>query len=956
VYITYTRELSLAPPLLHVVLPSALARDADVFEARMYSLLHPGAPSPATTSALNAVSGYLVKRGDERLNMVSPKADLEVIDAVVTIMRRMLQRLVRCGCRDAAGRLARAELARPNLTWDNEQFRSVTPTARWSSLAAMQPVASGETVVLLLSLAESDAAWDAALYKTLTAAEQAGALGVFVHACGVGVDTPAAAAAEQRLEGALLRSADRPAAAAAVAAAEALAAALVVACGVSASDADGAVTLSVALAQLEALAAPTPEAQVVMLLLSAAAALEAGCSDLAAAAAARTTALAALPPRDAGSAAVAAALARLDAACARGAVMGALRAAADEAAAAQAAGASLAQLLDAAPRWEAALAAADGIVSDAAEALSRALDYVRDAAALSVRLTDAASAAPAADALADALATLRAALADAAAASPAVASALTDDLAAGARRAALWEALLALAAAVSAGADQGGIVAAMTAALAAGADGTDLARALAPPASIAVTASAGASQPVGEWQAAGARIRFDPSVVLGTGSRNAVVFAGEFASERAGKAAAPAAVKRLPRPRGGGDDELLALVQREAELLRAINTRSTRIVFFFGYHADADWVYIAYERCERSLAQELDAALPPPMQRLALLEGSALALADLHALGYAHNDVHAGNVLIAADGAVKLTDVQFAVRTRGGAQRFSMSSVAALDVRLNMARRAPEVINAGAKLTTKLDVWALGVLAFQLLTGQPSPFASSRAKQGSGSGGGGGGGGGFLSDAEETRRIRSGDADLSLLDARELRLPRRAAAEARHLLTACLAVRPDARPTATEVCAHPLFWSDARALAGAPLRDLVEARKPEEGALRRAMEAAGLRDAYTRLAAWKADAHAPLLAAHAAARPAARYTDGLAQLLRFARNCVVHPPPAGALPPRLLDTSAGGGAAAAARDADDAEARREAVIAYLLERWPELPLAVHACCAGTAASQKQPGA
>jgi serine/threonine protein kinase len=503
----------------------------------------------------------------------------------------------------------------------------------------------------------------------------------------------------------------------------------------------------------------------------------------------------------------------------------------------------------------------------------------------------------------------------------------------------------------------------MTAAMAAGAAGADLVRALAaqrppppppptpppmPQAVATAAATAGLSHESGDWQSAGARIRFDRSVVLGTGSRNAVVFAGEFMSERAGKAAAPAAVKRLPRPRGGGGgDELLALVQREVELLRLLNARSTRIASLYGYHEDMDWVYIAYERCERSLAQALDAALPPPAQRLVLLAGVAGALAELHGLGYAHNDVHSGNVLLTADGDVKLTDVQFAVRTRGEAQRFSMSSVAALDVRLNMARRAPEVISGG-KLTTKVDVWALGVLAYQLLTGKPSPFATGRAKQGSGGSGagfGGSGGGGLMSEVEENRRIRLGEFDLTLLDAPALQLPRRAAAEARHLLGACLAVRPEARPSAAEVCEHPLFWSATHAL-GPPLRTL-RAREPEEAALRRAMESAGLRDAYARLANWKATAHAPLLAAHARAKPPTGYSEGLAQLLRFARNCVEHPPLPGTLPPPPL------GGTAAASAAASTEARRDAVVAHLLERWPELPLALHVGLAATPAGAAQ---
>lgn len=58
-------------------------------------------------------------------------------------------------------------------------------------------------------------------------------------------------------------------------------------------------------------------------------------------------------------------------------------------------------------------------------------------------------------------------------------------------------------------------------------------------------------------------------------------------------------------------------------------------------------------------ATRLRSSLP---SRISSLQCIAAALADVHAAGYAHNDLHCGNVLVASsDGALKLADLEFAV-------------------------------------------------------------------------------------------------------------------------------------------------------------------------------------------------------------------------------------------------------------------------------------------------------
>ncbi len=958
---------SVPVPPLHFVLPAALAPDADVFEALLRWGVYREAPSAGALALMSHTYNWVMPnvmvptwmRDKPPVRGNAPPPELRLIELLRfdAFMKRLLARLLSSGCRGAAQRLARFLLEPPprDLPFASVA-RSATPVGRWSSLRALQPVTRGEVLVFFLPLADSDAAWAASIDAVLSAAEQGSAGGVFVHCFGVATSS-AAAAAEQRLEDAVTATAGKRAMASS-------AAMVVPFASVASPLADQPA------AQEEPSGEGQPPCLTALLLLDAAAALQRGDADIASAQLMRDDALALMRPEDATSDAVAAALLRLDVALAHAATAETMRAAADEAA--EPAMVLLAARLAALPRWEAALAAGGSATGAAFDALSLEVGRVREAAALSQLLAESCAALTSSneDARPAALAAMDATLQAADAAPRAVTQALAVELAAAISSFKQGEALVKLSAAHASG-NKALLADAMTAAFAARADPAEITRIALQPAAVptpaqtpaspdAAIAAADVAAPAavqalmqaepGEWARAGdSRIWYNRSSVLGHGSRGTTVFSGMYLDER-GRSVARAAVKRLCLGTGSQAADVLDLAKREVALLSALQHKQ-RIVSFHGYHADADWVYMSFERCERSLAQALDAAAPagllqPPAARLTLLAAIADALADVHDAGYAHNDLHAGNVLLSGDGAVvKITDMQLAVRAGDADQSradrgFSMTTFRDKGVQLNLARRPPEVLamaaRSGVKLTPAVDIWALGLLAFQVLTGEGSPFAPrappppQRRKQG---------GGAAVtrrtpsapapafSEAAENLNIMAGRADLSALDAAGLSA--RAALEARHLLAACLAVTPRERPTIAALRAHPLFW-DAPA-AAAQLRALHE-RQPEERALRLQLEAAGMSEAYARLADWQAAAHGPLLESHA---PRSRYGAGLAQLLRFARNAHEHPPPASAagLLPRALPPSA------------SLQARRDAVVEHLLECWPELALAAHVCLA-----------
>ena len=242
---------------------------------------------------------------------------------------------------------------------------------------------------------------------------------------------------------------------------------------------------------------------------------------------------------------------------------------------------------------------------------------------------------------------------------------------------------------------------------------------------------------VGTWQPAGAQMAWDKGTVLGEGSAGTVVYTGEFVPK--GRAPpVPAAVKRLRRDPGERGQDQLSLVKREVDHVFALQGKRARVARYFDLHADDDWIYLWFERCRGSLAlalaldgapappelAEIEARLRTPGGPVSVLREVAEALRGVHAHSVSHNDLNATNVLIAEDGALLLHDLQLAVATAGGASNsFSLTT---FGLEINMARRAPEMLRGAPKLTNKVDVWALGVLAYQLVTQQPSPFAPSQ--------------------------------------------------------------------------------------------------------------------------------------------------------------------------------------------------------------------------------------
>jgi serine/threonine-protein kinase len=201
--------------------------------------------------------------------------------------------------------------------------------------------------------------------------------------------------------------------------------------------------------------------------------------------------------------------------------------------------------------------------------------------------------------------------------------------------------------------------------------------------------------------------RYVTGELLGTGGMGEVYDAIDTRLDR------PVALKRL-RADLADDVAMRRRVETEARL--AARLTHPNVVTVFDSGLDGGHPFIVMERLEgRTLRDELTAG---PMQLeaarsmgLQVLE----ALSAAHGMGLIHRDVKPGNILVAGDGTWKVADFGIATSidddhtlTRTGELLGSVSYL------------APERLE-GHAATTRSDLYSLGVVLYEALTGQP-PF------------------------------------------------------------------------------------------------------------------------------------------------------------------------------------------------------------------------------------------
>jgi len=137
-------------------------------------------------------------------------------------------------------------------------------------------------------------------------------------------------------------------------------------------------------------------------------------------------------------------------------------------------------------------------------------------------------------------------------------------------------------------------------------------------------------------------------------------------------------------------------------------------------------LYLITEFIEgRTLRVEIEnGPLPSPMQGLDTARQLAAAVASAHAMGVVHRDLKPENVMRAADGRIKILDFGLArVESLGAGLASSVTQTGMLVG--TPAYMAPEQLT-GEPVDARTDVFALGVLTYELATGA-HPFHAETA-------------------------------------------------------------------------------------------------------------------------------------------------------------------------------------------------------------------------------------
>ena len=177
---------------------------------------------------------------------------------------------------------------------------------------------------------------------------------------------------------------------------------------------------------------------------------------------------------------------------------------------------------------------------------------------------------------------------------------------------------------------------------------------------------------------------------------------------------------KLLRSEHADDEDGLARFRAEAHHAGSLSHPNIAQVFDYGEARATEPGYLVMELVEGlSLTRILDDGPLPPGDAMDVIAQAARGLAAAHQAGLVHRDIKPGNLLVRLDGLVKITD--FGIATAAGENPVTQPVTQPGMLIGTPAYLAPERIS-GVPATPATDLYALGVVAHQCLTGRV-PFA-----------------------------------------------------------------------------------------------------------------------------------------------------------------------------------------------------------------------------------------
>jgi serine/threonine-protein kinase len=171
---------------------------------------------------------------------------------------------------------------------------------------------------------------------------------------------------------------------------------------------------------------------------------------------------------------------------------------------------------------------------------------------------------------------------------------------------------------------------------------------------------------------------------------------------------------------GASNPNAVTRFEREARILKKLNHRNIVRLFAFGKHQGTRFYameYIVGESLDKVMARRVRVTWEETVE---LGKQLCAALQQAHEAGIVHRDLKPSNLMVLKDGTLKLTDF-------GIARDMDLTGITEANCTVGTASyMSPEQCRGERDISPKSDLYSLGVVFYELITGR-KPFSADNA-------------------------------------------------------------------------------------------------------------------------------------------------------------------------------------------------------------------------------------